>query len=307
MPTPDSPIGARLEPRRREAVRGVYVKAACLAFAVAVVTGTGVAAQSPMPMPVEPFSGYVEGYGGYGWREGLFDVPGSFTGGGGAVRLSYMFMSPWSIQADVFGNQFNGSGSVFTYGELGGALHLSKRGPNHLIGVFGGYDMVDGGQLLDFSTFFYGAEGQLHLGNFTIYGQAGGLAGVQTDGINIGPEYMFARLVGRAFFTPNTKLEGGVTVFKGHPFADGGLADTTTVWNVKLEHQFNGPLSAFVSADTMNSTFVVNSGQTMPYSRVMAGLKISFGAGSLQDANGGGATLDTPDFAPLGLVRQNGH
>ena len=86
-----------------------------------------------------------------------------------------MFAPGWSVQGDIFGNRADNANDSFDYGDFGGALHLSKRAPTHLIGVFIGFSSRRQQRGPNLGAFFYGGEGQIHLGNATLYGQIGGI------------------------------------------------------------------------------------------------------------------------------------
>ena len=163
---------------------GDGMRTAALAFAAAILSAGSAAAQSPMAMTnpaVQPLSGYVEGFGGGDSSKSYYNQFNS-PYYGGAGRLSWMFAPGWSVQGDVFGSHTVSdsytSPNSYAYGATGGALHLSKRTPTYLIGVFGGFSDIEieaSSPYWKLDAFFYGGEGQVHFGNLTLYGQVGGI------------------------------------------------------------------------------------------------------------------------------------
>ncbi len=277
----------------------------------AVTTGAFAADVSePVEVPVaSQLSGYVEGFIGFANQDYWASDYGGYQGFGGAGRAN-LNLDGWSIQLDVFGDHWDLVDDDFSYdvfGSFGGAAHLSLRDQtSYLIGVFGGHTKVSTYYTgYNFGGFFYGAEAQVYWGNLTLYGQVGGLNSVTGGAESYAPiDEFFARAVARYFFTPNTKLEAGATLLTGDIWGP-TFPDRTINWNLKLEQKLGAsPVSIFAEIDGVHSTYVSNQAWD-PLYRAMAGVKLSFGSGTLQEQNNSGATLDTPDFGVIGWIRDN--
>lgn len=276
----------------------------------ATVVGSGAAMAGNVSLTpasgVEQLSGYIEGYGGLGSQANWANPYGGWPGFGGAARAAYRVSPTWSIQADIFGSHNDvPDDAYYKYGQLGGAIHLSRRGANGLFGLVGGYTQVESYEgYYGFGGLFYGLEAQADLGHFSLYGQAGGLTSISGYYQSSYPvNEIFGRIVGRYFVKPNLKLEAGLTLFNGDIWGPSD-PDTTLIWNAKAEYKFNGPISTFVAVDGTHSSYVRNDSYDPVY-RAMVGVKLSFGGGTLEDANRDGASLDTPDFSAIGFARNH--
>ena len=169
-------------------------------------------------------------------------------------------------------------------GIVSGAYAWSDVKTGH--GNSGNYDMA-----------MLGAEAQLYLGNWTLYGQAGwgnNTKGDPGEGFNSG---WFVRGVARYFFRPDTKLEAEVSYAEASPYIDGDDKGKFTAWGVSLDHKLfdfrsypiYGTLAyrgAYYDATTENDHATEHV--------FKAGIKVLFGAATLQQNDRYGATLDLP-------------
>jgi hypothetical protein len=181
-------------------------------------------------------------------------------------------------------------------------MHLSYRNPNRgLLGVFGGYawSSVKTGHDNSgkYEMAMVGAEAQAYFGNLTLYGQVGygnNTKGDSGEGFNEG---WFTRGVARYFFRPDTKLEAELSYAQADPYIDGNDKGKFTGWGVSLDHKLFdvrsypvygtlGYRGAYYDATT--------EGDHATEHVFKAGIKVMFGANTLQQNDRYGATLDLP-------------
>lgn len=234
---------------------------------------------------------------------------------GGMARANWWFAPSFSLQGDLEGERANRFKSFGEGEHRKGALyggHLAWRDPQRgAIGGFGG--VVDSNDMIfigvkDFHESFFGAEGQLYLGNFTLYGQAGGMERI--SGVEEAePDHLwFARGVGRYFVTPNDRLQAEFAFARGKAFGCSvGCSDIKLpMWGASFEHRFdNSPLAIFVqySGFRYSSRFDFESDgdsfhehQAATEHIVMGGVKLYFGEGTLLANDRSGTTFDMPQF-----------
>jgi hypothetical protein len=163
-----------------------------------------------------------------------------------------------------------------------GLAHLYAQTPNYALGVFGG-----AGSSTPASLWQLGVEGQAYLGNLTAEGS------VTYTGLSvysIDANLWNARLGGRYYFTPDTKLALGVNYFSIE-----GMGESGDAWGVdgSLEHRMTGtPWSGFVKASYLD-------GEGASQTTALVGVRVSLDAA--------GSTLQSHDRAvpwqsSLGLV-----
>jgi hypothetical protein len=272
------------------------------------------------PADVPPMvSGYLGLYWGSDrWSDGLttdnFLTPrtrGTAFVYGGEGRLNYWLASGMSLQVDVEAEattRFKGARG-FTNdddGRLSGVFggHWSWRNQQYLFGAFGALAYANNmGEEGSMNHGIAGVEGQLYLGNITLYGQAGGAwaFGSPATGEDIPRDLWFLRGVGRWFATPNDKLQGEVgyarmgneVVSSGNTTShDGNIFN----WGASYEHRFAVPISIF--AEYAGSRFTGGHGcKNRPTDNVIkVGAKFYFNQNTLFANDRNGATLDMPKF-----------
>jgi hypothetical protein len=181
-------------------------------------------------------------------------------------------------------------------------MHLSYRDPNRgLLGVFGGYAWSNvktvNGNSGNYDMAFFGAEAQAYVGNLTLYAQAGRGNNTQGDtreGFNSG---WFTRGVARYFLRPDTKLEAEVSYAQADPYIDGNDKGKFTGWGVSLDHKLFNVLNYPVYGTLAYRGAYYDATTEEDHATehvVKAGIKVLFGANTLQQNDRYGATLDLP-------------
>jgi hypothetical protein len=284
----------------------------------------------PLAPVVDQASGYVEVYGGWGTTEfSATGFPGAIdnldgTVLGGAGRGNYWVTPNMSVQLDAqaegISNRFPagiGPGTAFNSSSLsyliGGHFNWrdSQRG---LLGVFAAAG-DQGGSFGDSRRHaIFGGEAQMYWNQLTLYVQGG--YDTTTGTHLIEPEAWFLRGTGRYFFTPNTVLEGTVLyangdITSGVGIGLGAIDFTTLLWEAKLEHRFAAtPFSLYVKYRGSETEFEANFGGAPVLGpdqfkatehRILAGLRLYMGEGTLLSNDRHGATLDviSPTSLPL--------
>ena len=286
--------------------------------AVCALGMTGAAqAADYTPPPVDDgllYTGLIEAWGGWTFANGdpsnvIDDDDHPAIGGSG--RVSIPFSDGFSGQLDIDGEAslLNGDSIDDNYGHAFWMTgHLSLRDPSsHLIGLFGSAGVSSAGEDEQVNVFVIGAEAQLYLGNFTLYGQGGYFTTDEEnnnnpDGID---DAWFVRAVGRMFIGASSRLEAEGTFASGDiDFA--ATADDTDpmwAWGVRFEQELAGlggsnmPLAWFLG---YRGSYAENQSDNTEYDdhTFMVGLRFLFGAPSLQDNDRRGATLDSPWAIP---------
>ena len=221
---------------------------------------------------------------------------------GGAGYLSLPLGSNLSVQTDAkyeynerafdtirapFGPRYSFSG----------ATHLSWRDPGRgLFGVFGGVGISAWNTTRE--ARFVGGEGQVYLGNFTLYGQ-GGYVDFAPDTGSFVDDGFFARGVVRWFLDNGSRLQlegtyinadkllnaGSVDGFSVGARYDFDLRDMPLAGDLPLYVAYRGTFrnDCVVALDVDDHTFMI-------------GTSYSF-SGDRLTIDRQGATLNTPDFA----------
>lgn len=181
-------------------------------------------------------------------------------------------------------------------------MHLSYRDPNRgLLGVFGGYawsNVKTGhGNSGNYDMAFFGAEAQAYVGNLTLYAQAGYGDNTKGDSGNGFNEGWFVRGVARYFLRPDTKLEAEISYAEADPFTDGTNKGKFTGWGASLDHKLfnvlNYPVYGTLAYRGAYYDATTESDHATEHV-VKAGIKVMFGANTLQQNDRYGATLDLP-------------
>jgi hypothetical protein len=228
---------------------------------------------------------------------------------GGDAHVNAWLARDMSIQLDVQSESttsiYQGdNGDGVWDGRSGGIIgaHLSWRDPqSHLIGLFGGFSgqsnlTYDG----TMTNAIIGAEGQYYCDHVTLYGQVGYVA-LMSDSDEYEPKgILFARAVGRYFWTSNDRLQADLS-YGGSDLKDNQYGASARYWNFGLswQHRYeDSPFSTTIAYTGFWGNSDGSSGLNNDVSEqaVTVALNIHFGSGSLQQADREGETLDMPDF-----------
>jgi len=289
----------------------------------------------PAPTPVvDQASGYIEIYGGWAstsFRHTLcnpgpvcFNDPWDFKGWvlGGAGRGNYWLGSAMSVQLDAQaeGTSYDNdhpfyTPTVSTHSYLIGGHINWRNSQTGLLGVFAGAGDAGGGFNEAVRHVVVGGEGQLYWNQFTFYLQGGyDTVVVNPASSHLDSHAWFVRGTGRYFFMPNTMLEGTVLYANGEveygpafiPASGPTNGFTTWLWEAKLEQRFGStPFAGFVKYRGSETKFdpivfgVQSDELKVTDHRVLVGLRLFMGQGTLAANDRSGATLDIID--PLGI------
>jgi hypothetical protein len=248
----------------------------------------------PPPVNVyapDPVSGYLEVFGGIGgwtyYEDGDTQDSGSITRLGGAGRLNWWVSPAWSVQGDVYGSGFDYDGDAGNPA-LGIAGHVTLRDPNsHALGVM---FSVGHTALIDDPNRWgtLAVEGQLYMGNTTLYGQAGRVFSLG-DCCGDDPGIWYAALQGRYFITPNFAAIGDLGF--AH-FSEPSSGDTDNIfrWGAGLEYKPDTmPVSMF--ARYQGEYHDVQSSWEFTVHEFLAGVKLFVNQPTLLANDRHGATL----------------
>lgn len=240
------------------------LSAPALAADLGGVPESGSPLYSSAPMVSGDISGALGGVwfsgGGESESAGAYDA---------SARFALPVVSGVSFEGELFDSGIFKDGE--SYNAFLGLGHLYAQTPNYALGVFGG-----AGSATPFGFWQLGVEGQAYFGNLT------GEGSVSYTGIHEGDANLWtARLGGRYYFNPDTKLALGVDYFS----VDGNGTGSDDAWGVdgSLEHRFSGtPWSGFIKAAYLDAdgAHVTNA---------LVGLRVSL--------DGAGSTLQSHDRA----------
>ena len=238
-----------------------------------------------------------------------------------SLRASASYTAP-----NNFGGQVDGVYSKRSLGRVDVSTvdlagHLFYRNENFLVGGFAQYRNPDFRYKSDVSgdqfvvnfladsliseQVFWGAEGQVFLGDVTVYGQAGKQTFVNQHDISgqkILDDGYFANIKARYFINDNWKVDAGYAYTKSNlngSFMNGNSADQYTL-SLASEYRFtDSPVSLYALYNHNQasiSSFNVDSDQ------LFAGIKVNFGSNSLKSRDRSGASLDPLSQTPTAAV-----
>jgi hypothetical protein len=198
---------------------------------------------SPLYSGAPMVSGDISGALGGIWAsgDGSSESAGAYEA---SARFALPLVSGISFEGELLDSGiFNAGPGDYSTNTFLGLAHLYTQTPNYAFGVFGG-----AGSSTPANLWQVGVEGQAYFGNFT------GEGSVAYSGINyssLDANMWNARLGGRYYFTPDTKLALGVDYFSVD-----GLGENADAWGVdgSLEHRVTGtPWSGFIKAAYVDS------------------------------------------------------
>ena len=227
----------------------------------------------------------------------------------GSGRANVPLADNFSLQIDAegwatFTSRSDGEDNL--HDSFSGALHATWRDPsNGAAGVFGQFGSSTGGRNDNAVFWLIGAEGQIYLGDFTLYGQAGYFDADDESTDDVMQDAVFVRGVARWFPDVNTRVQGEFAFASGDenqgPGDSPGADLDAYSWGVRADRIISGyPISLFVSYGGTHVTEDENDGESSEdeYTehRIMAGVTFHFGVDDLKTQDRRGVTLDTPDL-----------
>ncbi|MBC8035700.1 MAG: hypothetical protein H7X89_00555 [Rhizobiales bacterium] len=276
----------------------------CVLSAVAWlgVSAPALAADINVEPEMGPFSAEAEAWAGWQFVDSPKNnvIPGeddSFIyGADGRVRFD--LSSVLSVQGDLLWDDaatHSGSEDIYHGGWMGGGhLNWTDR-QSGLLGIFGGVGTAESDQATtDF--WFMGGEGQIYLDMATLYAQAGyfdavSSGSVEKDAFN---DAYFGRIVGRYFFSPDSRLQAEFSYANGNQDDDDVSMDVFS-WGARYDHQIFESIGVFAAYD--GGYYDNGSGvDTGSYFEHVArgGVSISFGRPDMMAADRSGPNLDMP-------------
>jgi opacity protein-like surface antigen len=235
-----------------------------------------------------------------------FDGSASAVEFGGIAALEYDIAPRLGVQGDLVYRQQDWTsdqpGSFKqTDRQMEAAAHLFYRDDRMLLGAFGqiGRDTLYFDS--DFSHGYQvdhvlgGLEGQLFLGDATLYAQAGATA--FSDQASSDVDGWFATFEARYFLKPDFRVDGhaGIETFSSAGTNKGFYGFNTTLTKLNLgvgaEYRLaDSPASLFARYDYYQGTFNSFDNRTDDH-RVLVGVRFDFGAPSLEERDRHGASL----------------
>ena len=228
----------------------------------------------------------------------------------GSGRASVPVAKNVSLQFDAdgwatFTDRSDGEETLQT--NFSGALHATWRDPSQgALGVFGQVGSSNGGDDENATYWLAGLEGQLYLGDFTLYGQVGYFEADDETENDVMTDAWFVRGVARWFPNAKTRIQAQLSYADGEEkhggcCEEGGTADYDAYsWGLRVDRIFGRyPIAAFldyggtvVDMDIPGCCF---TDEEYTEHRVMVGLAFHFGVNNLKQQDRRGVTLDTPD------------
>lgn len=277
--------------------------AAVLLFAASSTAFAG-SAKAPAPVPSATTGRLADAFVGISIGQARLDADGAtgYVSGltvEGTGSGEYNITPSLGVQGDVVyrTQTWNSSTTPSPSTQLGlhdfeAALHGFTRSEQYLLGVFGqygeGYLGAGGGVIgADFTHVFGGVEGQVFLGDATLYAQAG--AKRYNYGNQASSTGYFGTFEARYYLQPNFKVEAHIA----YETLDDALSTSNTVNTVNLgvgaEYRIaDTPFSLFGKYDYAKNSL---PGGTAWDNRILAGVKFNFDAPTLLDRDRSGASL----------------
>jgi hypothetical protein len=274
-------------------------------FGTMLLCGTAPAFAADVSVEPElgPFSAMIDA-----WAGGLFitdakenvepDETDLFVYGADG-RLRFDLTDAISVQADAsIDDADKGGGDDYYEGGWLVGGHLNWNNPDSgLLGVFGalGEGRSDGdGDNTDF--WLVGAEGQMYFDTATIYLQAGYFDAEQegsspTDAFH---DAIFARVVGRYFLSPESRLQAELSYANGDQDNDDQNMDILG-WGARVDHQLFESVGLFAAYDGAyyDTNDGSDSGSYFDH-QVRGGVSVSFGRPDMLTTDRRGPSLDMP-------------
>ncbi|MBC8036247.1 MAG: hypothetical protein H7X89_03415 [Rhizobiales bacterium] len=271
------------------------------AIALLGISAPALAADVSVEEPMSPFSAEAEAWAGWLFLESPKDnvVPDeedTFVYGGDA-RARLDLFDVLSVQGDVSIEETDeNNGQDYYQGGwmAGGHLNWTDQ-ESGLLGIFGGVGTGESDEE-DTDFWFVGGEGQMYFDMSTLYVQ-GGYFDAEVDGpdkIDAFHDAFFGRIVGRHFFSPDSRLQAEFSYANGDQDDDDKSMDIFG-WGARYDHQIFESIGLFAAYD--GGYYDNGSGtDTGSYYEHVArgGVSISFGRPDMLEADRSGPNLDMP-------------
>jgi hypothetical protein len=225
----------------------------------------------------------------------------------GAARGSIPLCDKSALQLDLeglsnFTSRSDGEDNFHNFFAVTG--HVALREPESFAaGAFTTWGSAAGGEDEDATFWLVGAEGQLYLGNTTLYGQAGYFEADDETENDVMTDAWFARAVVRQFLSPNQRISAEGSYAAGEANQLGPPDIRMASWELRYDQAFaDTPLGFFVGYYGMWGEVDPSAGphQGLREHTGFVGLTLTLGYQSkmsLLDNDRYGATFDTP---PIG-------
>ena len=216
----------------------------------------------------------------------------------GTASASYNFAPSLGVQGDVVyrNQQWNQGSSIpavqVNSHDFEAAGHVFTRNEQYLLGAFAQYGegylgAYNGAVGVDPTHVFGGVEGQVFVGDATLYAQAG--AKLYSLGNVYDVTGYFGTFEARYYLQPDFKIDAHI----GYETLDINLSGSGTgkTFNLGLGAEYrvaDTPFSLFAKYDYSNNSFGNGS---IWYNRILAGVKFNFDAPTLEQRDRSGASL----------------
>ncbi|MET3521962.1 MULTISPECIES: hypothetical protein [Mesorhizobium] len=275
-------------------MRGFTMYRLLLGAALAATATSAFAADAVAPIVMDQelaqphVSGYVEAYLG-----GLYvTAAGEHADGttaGGTGRVNFPIDSRWNVQTDAFVDSLWAEGTnIYGYG---GAVHGYWRDPSAFaLGAFASVTGYGGdGFDDDLYSFSVGPEGQVYMGNVTVYGQVY-YGQLRASGSSEHIDTWGGRGVVRYFAQDNLRFDGEL----GYSTTSVGPFDTNTFTGaLQATYRFSGTAFSVFGRYQFERASISAFDVTENIHKYVIGVRASFGSDTLLDEDRNGATMDT--------------
>ena len=246
------------------------------------------------------------------------------------LRASASYIAPNNFGGQVDGVYSKRSLDRVDVSTVDLAGHLFYRNEKFLIGGFAQYRNPDFKYKSDVSgdqfvvnyladsliseQVFWGAEGQVFLGDVTVYGQAGKQTFVNQHDISgqkILDDGYFANIKARYFIKDNWKIDVGYAYSKSN-LNSGGFEgeNSANQYTLSLATEYrltDSPVSLYALYNHSQAKYNASqssslSGLNVDSDQLFAGIKVNFGSNSLKSRDRSGASLDPLSQTPTAAV-----
>ena len=255
-----------------------------------------------------PIVGYIEAHGGGDSGYSTHYDPSADGAGtwsdyifGGSGHVGIVVYPSFSVQGDVWSDTFVATDDSGTGTDSGIGGHVTWRSPDGAM-MFGLLGSVGHGGSDDGVVDNFGAEAVLSGDSWRLYGQAGVTSGVSGDAASSGERDTYATVSADYFLTPNFVVSANIG---GDNWTQSnGDSSPELSWGARVEFKPDAsPVSFFVAYQGLG--FRSNYHDQSAYDQgaigeVLAGIKVPFGATTLQDTQRAAGLADlNPSFGDL--------